>query len=114
MRNFKIGSKVIGQKEPLYFIADIGANHDGDLNRALKLIELVKLAGATAVKFQNFKAEKIVSKKGFSSLTGQLSHQSGWQKPVYDVYQDASISHDWTEKLKEKCVIIDIEYFYNS
>ena len=41
---FKIGSTTISKKGPLYFIADIAANHDGDLNRAYKLIELAKPA----------------------------------------------------------------------
>lgn len=104
----KIGDKIIGEKP--YFIADIAANHDGDINRAFRLIELAKDAGADAAKFQNFKAEKIVSKNGFDSLNNQLSHQSSWKKSVYEVYEDASISEDWTEKLKEKCDEVGIEY----
>lgn len=106
----KVGRDEIGFGKPLYFIADIAANHDGDLSRALKLIELAKKAGATAAKFQNFKAPKIVSRKGFESLGGQLSHQSSWKKSVYEVYEDASIAEDWTAKLKDKCVEVGIEY----
>ena len=48
-----------------YFIADIAANHDGSLERAKELIYLAAEAGANAAKFQNFKAETIVSEKGF-------------------------------------------------
>ena len=40
-----------------YFIADIAANHDGNLDRAKKLCELAKAAGADAAKFQHFKAK---------------------------------------------------------
>ena len=47
-----------------YFIADIAANHDGDLERAKKLCLLAKEAGADAAKFQHFKAETIVSGEG--------------------------------------------------
>ena len=36
----KIGSKLIGTKHPTFFIADIAANHDGDLERAKDLIYL--------------------------------------------------------------------------
>jgi sialic acid synthase SpsE len=109
--NIKINNKVIGEKEPLYFIADIGANHDGSLERAYRLIELAKEAGADAAKFQNFQAHKIVSNKGFTDLGGQFSHQAKWKKPVYEVYKDASVPFDWTEKLKEKCDEVGIEYF---
>jgi sialic acid synthase SpsE len=111
MKKIKFGNKIIGQGEPLYFIADIGANHDGDINRAYKLIELAKEAGADAAKFQNFQASKIVSKVGFEKLGTQLSHQSSWKKSVYEVYEDASVSLDWTPLLKAKCDQVGIDFF---
>lgn len=111
MRQIKIGNSLIGQGMPLYFIADIAANHDGDLQRAFNLIELAKKAGASAAKFQNFQAPKIVSRKGFDDLKGQLSHQKSWGKPVFDVYKDFSIPLEWTQKLKDKCDEVGIEYF---
>lgn len=111
MKSIKIGSNLIGVGHAPYFIADIAANHDGDLNRAYRLIELAKEAGANAAKFQNFQASKIVSKVGFETLGGQLSHQKSWKKSVYEVYEDASVSYDWTPLLKKKCDEIGIEYF---
>lgn len=111
MKKIKIGKRIIGDGEPLYFTVDIGTNHDGEINRAFKLIELAKEAGADAAKFQNFVAPKIVSKKVFNSLGKQLSHQASWEKSVYEVYKDASLSYDWTAKLKEKCDEVGIEYF---
>lgn len=106
----KIGDRFIGENERPYFIADIAANHDGDLNRAFKLIELAKEAGADCAKFQNFKAEYIVSKRGFEAMGGQLSHQASWKKPVYDTYVDASVADEWSYRLKEKCDEVQIEY----
>lgn len=111
MKKIKIGQRFVGEGEPLYFIADIAANHDGNLKRALKLIELAKESGADAAKFQNFQAHKIVSKRGFDSLGARLSHQKSWKKSVFEVYQDASIPFKWTEKLKKKCDEVGIEYF---
>lgn len=106
----KIGDRIISETSKPYFIADIAANHDGDIDRAYRLIELAKEAGADAAKFQNFKAETIVSKNGFESLGGQLSHQSSWKKPVFETYQDASLPDVWSEKLKAKCDEVGIEY----
>ncbi len=106
----KIGKRRISSQSDPYFIADIAANHDGEIERAYKLIELAKEAGADAAKFQNFKAETIVSRHGFESLGAQLSHQSAWKKSVYETYQDASLSDLWSEKLKEKCDEVGIEY----
>ncbi len=108
---FKIGNRMIGDNHPTYFIADIAANHDGDLERAKMLIRLAKEAGADAAKFQNFKAKKIVSDYGFKSMGGQVSHQASWKKSVFEVYQDAEVPLDWTPILKEECDKVGIEYF---
>jgi sialic acid synthase SpsE len=111
MKKIKVGNRFIGKNDAPYFIADIGANHDGSLDRAFKLIELAKQAGADAAKFQNFKADQIVSKVGFENLGVQLGHQAKWEKSVFEVYEDASISQDWTPLLKKKCLEVGIDYF---
>ena len=109
--DIKIGSHLIGEQHPTYFIADIAANHDGDLERAKMLIRLAKQAGADAAKFQNCIAPKIVSDYGFKSLGGQQSHQSTWKKSVFEVYKGASIPFDWTPELKAVCDEVGIDYF---
>ena len=109
--NIKIGNRTIGKNHPTYFIADIAANHDGDLERAKMLIRLAKDAGADAAKFQNFKAKKIVSDYGFKSMGGQVSHQAEWKKSVFEVYQDAEVPLDWTSILKAECDKVGIDYF---
>lgn len=106
-----IGSRTIGLNHPTYFIADIAANHDGDLERARLLIRLAKEAGADAAKFQNFSAPKIVSDYGFRHMGGQVSHQAGWKKSVFEVYQAASIPFEWTLTLAEECQEVGIDYF---
>lgn len=110
MNTIKLGNKIIDDNS-LYFIADIGANHNGSLEKAIELIHLAKESGADAAKFQNFQADKIVSKTGFDKMKGKLSHQSKWKKSVYEVYEDASISKDWTRILKEECDEVGIDYF---
>jgi len=96
---------------PTYFIADIAANHDGSLDRALELIRLAAESGADAAKFQNFKAETIVSRKGFQELGGKLTHQAKWKKDVYEVYQDAALPMEWTDVLRAECEKAGIDYF---
>jgi sialic acid synthase SpsE len=111
MSHITISSRRIGPGEPLYFVADIGANHDGSLDRAYRLIELAAAAGADAAKFQNFIAPRIVSRRGFEELDGQLAHQSGWAKSVFEVYEDASLPEDWTPLLAQRCRELGIDYF---
>jgi N-acetylneuraminate synthase len=108
---FQIGNHKIGLNHPTYFIADIAANHDGDLERARMLIRLAKEAGADAAKFQNFSAPKIVSDYGFSHMDSQVSHQASWKKSVYQVYKEASIPYEWTPMLGEECDEVGIDYF---
>jgi sialic acid synthase SpsE len=107
----QIGKHTIGENHPVYFIADISANHDGDLERAKYLIHLAAQAGANAAKFQNFRAPKIVSDYGFRSMQGQVSHQAKWKKSVSEVYAGASIPFEWTPELKEACDEAGIDYF---
>ncbi len=111
MPELKIGNRWIGATHPTYFIADISANHDGDLNRAKRLIHLAAEAGAEAAKFQNFRAPQIVSDRGFRSMGSQISHQAGWKKSVFEVYQGASIPFEWTPELKATCAQAGIDYF---
>ena len=97
--------------QPTYFIADIAANHDGSLERALKLIRLAAEAGADAAKFQNFRAETIVSRRGFRELGKKLTHQAKWEKDVFDVYDASALPIDWTEALMAECEKNKIDYF---
>lgn len=111
MNEIRVGERLIGGEHPTYFIADIAANHDGDLKRALDLIQLAAEAGADAAKFQNFRAPEIVSDYGFRSMQDERSHQAKWKKSVFEVYQGGSIPFQWSERLKQACMDLGIHYF---
>jgi len=104
-------NSTISANGPCYFIADIAANHDGSLNRAKQLIRLAALSGANAAKFQNFKANTIVSRQGFGELGEKIAHQSSWEKDVFDVYEEAELPWEWTEELISCCDENGIDYF---
>ena len=106
-----IGKRTLGHDQPTYFIADVAANHDGVLDRALELMTKAKEAGADAAKFQHFRADHIVSDKGFRELGGQQSHQSSWSQSVYEVYQAASLPWEWTKPLADHAKTIGIDFF---
>jgi N,N'-diacetyllegionaminate synthase len=61
MSTVKIADKIIGENHPVFIIAEAGVNHNGDINLARKLVDVAAEVGADAVKFQTFKAEKIVT-----------------------------------------------------
>jgi sialic acid synthase SpsE len=107
----QIDDRLISESHPTYFIADISANHDGNLERAKMLISRAAEAGADAAKFQHFEAAQIVSADGFQALKGQLSHQAKWKQSVFEVYKNASLPREWTPILKEECRKCGIAFF---
>ena len=106
----RIGGREISISAPVYFIADIASNHDGKLEQAKELIWKAKEAGADAVKFQHFLADKIVSDYGFSHMGGQVSHQAAWGKSVYEVYKECECNRTWTDELVKTAQKADIEF----
>lgn len=103
MKEMRIKNLKVGNNEKSVFIADIGANHDGSLNKAKDLIYSAAENGADIIKFQHFKADTIVSDYGFKKLKNFKTHQSKWKKSVFQTYQDASIDINWTYELKKTC-----------
>jgi N-acetylneuraminate synthase len=107
----KIGRHLIGKNRPVYFIADIASNHNGDLEKAKDLVYACSESGVNAVKMQNFTAQTIVSDFGFKNLKGVSTHQSKWETSVFDSYDAASIPADWTLELKELSEKLGMDYF---
>lgn len=62
MDQFPIGDRFIGDDHRPFIIAEAGANHDGRLDRGKRLVEEAVASGANAVKFQNYTAEKLVTR----------------------------------------------------
>ena len=105
-----IGKRAISIKHPSYFIADIAANHDGDLKRAKDLIWMAKEAGADAAKFQHFLAKKIVSDYGFKKL-GKIAHQRKWKSSVFEIYDRYSLNREWNHELIKTAKKAKIDFF---
>jgi sialic acid synthase SpsE len=87
----------------VYVIAEIGVNHEGDIERAKRLIELAAEGGANAVKFQTYKAEKLASKNSpaYWDTTQEptLSQYELFKK--YDSFNlsDYRVLHDFCKKI---------------
>ena len=79
MSTIAIGGRSVGDDAPTYVIAEIGSNHDGSLNEAIRLIEASAGAGADCVKFQSFRADTLVapSHPGYATLK-RLSLPPAW------------------------------------
>jgi len=76
MPHMKIGDRLVGDGQPTYVIAEIGVNHNGFLDLALKLIDVAVEAGADAVKFQNATWKKFTPKNTWIMPTQAYSARS--------------------------------------
>ncbi len=106
----QINKNKIDNNSPAYFIAEIGANFDRDLERAKSLIWLSKECGANAAKFQHFSADTLVSDHEFKRLKNK-THQLAWKKSVYETYRDAELNIKWTSILAEEAKKAGIDFF---
>lgn len=108
-KEIRIGKRMIGVGHPSYIIAEIGANFDNDINKAKRLIDAAKEAGADCAKFQSFLADKIVSGKGFASMTLKGVHGT-WGRGVDEVFRDAEFPRAWHKELAEYCESVGIDF----
>ena len=79
MKPLTIAHRTIGPGHPVYVIAEIGVNHDGDVGRACQLVSLAAAAGADAVKFQFFEADRLMSR---ASKLAAYQRASGESDPL--------------------------------
>ena len=86
----------------VFIIAEAGVNHNGDINLAKKLIDIASLAGANAVKFQTFKADKIVS-KDTKKADYQSKNIDDGDNSQYNMLKKLELDIDTHHKLIEYC-----------
>ena len=98
MTTITIGKKKVGEKHPVFIIAEVGSNHNKDLKQAKKLIEIAAEAEADAVKFQTYSSETLYSKKTPNPdyLEGKME-----QKTVWDLIKDIEIPREWHGELAD-------------
>ncbi len=104
---FMIGGKIVGDPLSPYIIAEIGVNHEGDINLAKRLIEEAADAGAHAAKFQSYKADKIASKNS-PAYWDQSEEPTKSQYELFRKYD--SFGPEEYEKLAEHCRKIGIHF----
>lgn len=61
MPTLRIGHRVLGREQPVYVIAELGVNHDGQVDRAISLLDAAAAAGADAIKLQYYRTDGLLS-----------------------------------------------------
>lgn len=104
-----IAGRKIGPDYPPYIIAELSANHNGDINRAFKIMEEAKAAGADAIKLQTYSADTITidcDNADFQIESGLWAGQT-----LYNLYKDAQMPWDWHLPLFNKAKELGITIF---
>jgi N-acetylneuraminate synthase len=92
MAEVKIGKTLVGDGHPCFVVAEIGINHNGDIDTAKKLIDVAKIAGCNAVKFQKrtvdvvYSAEELARPREspFGRTNGDLKHGLEFGQEEYE------------------------------
>lgn len=95
----EIAGRPIGDGYPPYVIAEMSANHGGDLERAIALLREVAVAGADAIKLQTYTADTLTLDS--DSPPFRISSKGPWNgRTLYDLYSEAAMPWDWQPRLK--------------
>lgn len=99
-----IGSRKVGEGQPVFIIAEAGSNHNREYAQALALIDVAAEAGADAVKFQSFSADRLYPRSAgrCQYLNSPLS--------IYAVVEDISMPDEWIPELAAYCARKGIEF----
>ncbi|MBI2058246.1 MAG: N-acetylneuraminate synthase family protein [Nitrospirae bacterium] len=96
-KEIRIGSRVVGDRHPCFIIAEAGSNHNGNLEQAYRLIDVAAEAGADAVKFQNFRAEKL-----YPPTAGESDYLKR-EKGIFDIIREMEMPDGWVARLADYC-----------
>ncbi len=109
MPQIEIAGRAIGAGHSPYVIAEMSANHNGQLDKALALIEAAKAAGADAVKLQTYTPDTITLPYDSEDFRIRGGLWDG--RTLYDLYQEAHMPWDWHAPLFEHARKLGITLF---
>lgn len=101
MHDVKIAEHVIGQNNPCFIIAEAGVNHSGSLKMAYKLVDIAVEAGADAVKFQTFTADRLATAMAPKAAYQQIT--TNQNESQLEMLRSLELSPEHHYQIKEYC-----------
>jgi len=103
----RIGEHVLGPGEPIFTIAEIGLNHNQDLDLARALVDAAAEAGCSAAKFQTFRADDVYVGGGRAGEYRLM----GRDIPIMELHRSLEMSRDWARALAAHCADRGLVFF---
>jgi len=95
-------------RAPTFVIAEAGVNHNGDRDIAFKLVEVAAAAGADAVKFQTFQADRLASRH--APKAAYQEETTGTAETQHAMLRRLELSHPMHLALRDHCMELGIEF----
>ncbi|WP_433251733.1 pseudaminic acid synthase [Streptosporangium sp. CA-135522] len=97
-----IDGRAVGADAPPYVIAEMSGNHDGDLAKAMKIVDAVAASGAHALKLQTYRADTITIDADGPSFRISQGHDLWGGERLYDLYERAHTPWEWHQPIFER------------
>ena len=101
MTKIKLNNQLIGHGCQPFIIAEAGINHNGEINKALEMIEVAKKTGLNAIKFQTFKASEFIA-----DTTQTYTYKSQGKEiteSMFEMFERCEFSKEEWREIKRKC-----------
>ncbi len=105
----KIDDKVIGKGYPTYIVAELGVNHNGNMELVKELIDKASEAGVDAIKFQKFKTESLVTKNAPKAKYQEVTTDAA--ESQFDMLKRLELSENSLQELYNYAKFKGIEAF---
>jgi len=102
VRSIPVGKTAIGPDEQPFVIAEVSGNHNGDLQRALAIVDAAAEAGAHAIKLQTYKADTITIDADGPAFQISGDHKLWAGRNLYQLYEQAHTPWEWHEAIFER------------
>jgi pseudaminic acid synthase len=110
-QKIQIGEQTLGPDGPPFVVAEISANHNGSLERALGLVEEAAKAGAQAVKLQTYTADTMTLESDSTDFLIDDPRSLWHGRRLYDLYREASTPWEWHARIFDRCRELDMVGF---
>jgi len=103
-----VGRAIVGDGAPCYVVAEAGVNHNGDVNRALKMVRVAKESGANAIKFQSFNPDDLAT--ATAPLAAYQKRSRGRRGTQIEMLRHLALNENEQEEVYRACKRAGIQF----